>query len=148
MLPLLLSTCGFAPVPDDIRKEFAALQGAWVIIGDEQGGSYVDRNTKVGSRALFVIKDDLLIFQAEGSKNPPPSSRIKILRPGVVDLYPNDKPLKGQRLEGIYRIEGDKLWICHTMVEPFEKIKRPTMFKTSTDEWEPYILYALKRTKE
>ena len=125
-----------------IRKDKAALQGAWKVTASEQDGEKVP---------AADIKDLQLIFKAdaiyvsEGGKAAENFSFLldPLKKPKEIDLTIKIGPNKGRVDRAIYQLDGDTLRIC---IQSNKDTPRPRDFSTQVGSklW----LVVLQRTKE
>lgn len=133
---------GFPQDADPIRKDKAALQGAWKVTASESKGEKVPADD---------LKDLALIFRGdaihirEGGKSAEnfaftldPTKKIK-----EIDLTLKVGSQKGRVDRGIYQLDGDTLRIC---IQSNKDAPRPSEFRSpaGSDLW----LVVLQRTKE
>jgi uncharacterized protein (TIGR03067 family) len=136
LVPVALWAAATPPAQDPIQKGLEKLQGTWKLIGYEHEGSTGD----LEPRLRFVVRRDTFAFTTSGGHD---------LAKGTMRLDPTTSPrkidLKGRvwakgtpregtptRLLGIYKLEGDTLWICGRVFgdPPDWPQVRPTAFKT------------------
>src|SRR5262245_55020919 len=118
---LMVTVAGPNPLPEtDLRKELEKLQGAWQLVSAEADGKKAPqeqiKNVRVvirGEKHTVFFGDKVvareIAFQIDITKKPK----------AVDDLLPT-----GQRILGIYELQGDTLRSC---VAPAGK-ERPTRF--------------------
>ncbi len=107
-------------------SEFDALQGTWVRIATESGGT--SRLLPESQRNTLLIRGSRFKFGGQAS---PEEARIEPARtPKAIDLMPTGDdagPLKGKTYFGIYELEDDTLMLC---LDIYHKSERPTGFTT------------------
>lgn len=125
-----------------IRKDRAALQGTWKVVGSEQDGEKVP--AKEIQNLFLIFKDDTIHIR-EGGKT---SERFRYLidptrKIKEIDLTIQEGAQKGRTDRAIYRIEGNVLTIC---IQSNKDAPRPREF--ATRERSNLWLVILERTKE
>ncbi len=110
---------GFALAAD--KSDLVPLQGTWTMESFILNGETIpEEQTKTGRlvisgteyRAQFGDSAASATLGVDSSKNP-----------RAIDFTFNTGPLKGKTIEGIYRLEGDKLTICRALLEGEERPK-------------------------
>jgi uncharacterized protein (TIGR03067 family) len=131
---------------DAIKKELAALEGTWELVGKEFLGK---RSTKEQIEELnddrVVLKGDRLTVRNEERKTVLSEAVIRInlkTKPKSVEVTYTAGLSKGETTPAIYEIEGDTLKVCYAM----EKEKRPDEF--AGKENGKSLLLTYKRVKK
>ncbi len=111
--------------PDDQET----LQGTWAVVEMEAKGEKAPDDAFSGTKV--VIKGDRLTF-ALGTEARVSTFRLDPRKkPKVIALTPQDGPSKGQAVEGIYELDGDRLRLCF---ENGDGKATPTKFATRKDD--------------
>ena len=122
---------------DDATTDLKNIQGKWkvtsgVIDGNELPADQLGELVYSGNKYTWKSGDQsgAGTFKLDHSK-----------KPKQLDAVPSDGPVKGQTVEHIYEIDGDKLRICLAL----PGTNRPTQFKSEAGSglW----LFTYKRVK-
>jgi uncharacterized protein (TIGR03067 family) len=116
------------------------LQGVWKAVGLEVSGKKQDASELAAMRVLFVGDQFKMVpsgfadheegtFKIDATKSPP-----------HIDIT-----LRGETMQAIYRLEGDKLTICGS--EPGAKLGRPTQFRTADSKVGMIVLERAKNER-
>lgn len=130
MTPALLALL-LLPTQDDpardLSPELRRHQGTWRVVSFVHDGQEADpevmasiRRTVEGARVIW--SRDGKRFSATGLELDPGAT------PPALDLIPEGGPRRGERVLGIYRLEGDRLTIC--VADP--GTPRPDTFSAAT----------------
>jgi uncharacterized protein (TIGR03067 family) len=127
---------------ESIRKDTAALQGAWKVIGSEQDGEKVPADDL---KDLFLIfKGDAIYIREGGKSEEKFSFKLDPARkPKHIDLTIQFGPNKGKVDRAIYELDGSRLRIC---IQSSKDAPRPSDFSTKSSGklW----LVVMERTKD
>jgi RNA polymerase sigma factor (sigma-70 family) len=130
---------------DAAAKELKAMEGAWDVIGIEEGGRKASADDVKGMRWTFKGSEVEPVNPGEkrGDK-----FTVKLdpgKTPKHIDVIPLEGDLKGKTLQGIYKLEDGQLTICLRDEKSPEK-GRPTEFsgKKGSDQG----LITLKKAKK
>lgn len=134
-----------ASLADDAKDDSKLLDGRWKGVSLELDGRKApEESLKEGG---WVIKGLEVEFFGPGTGDGSKAS-IKLdsgKTPKHFDLVGLEGPQKGKKMEGIFKIEKDKLFICLRNPDAAEK-GRPTEFKTEAGSG--LGLVVLERAKE
>jgi uncharacterized protein (TIGR03067 family) len=114
-----------------VKKDLAALQGSWVIVGKEYMGKKATQEELAELTGVMVIKGSTITQWKEemGKKVVVSEATVKLnpaAKPKAFDLTYTDGMFKEKTVLGIYEVEGDALKACFS----FEEVKRPKEFKS------------------
>jgi uncharacterized protein (TIGR03067 family) len=127
------------------EKELAALQGAWVIVGEEFMGKKASDEEVKKLSGRTVIKGAKLTSWDDSAKAMASQSTFTLdpaAKPKTMDLKYVSGDLKGEAQLAIYELDGDTLKVCYSF-GPGEK--RPTEFAGKADGKSLFLTY--KRQK-
>src|SRR5262249_22014976 len=104
------------------RKDLAALQGSWEIVGKEFLGKKATKEEIAKLKGEMVIKGDKVAQWAEeiGEKLLLSKATLKLnptARPKALDLTYTDGVLKGKTVLAIYEVQGDTLRVCYSLLD-------------------------------
>ena len=123
---LLVGLLLAAAPEDDNKKDLKAMQGDWACEELVKDGFRVPDDD---ARALFrTVKDDT--YTVHRFRKKAGSGKFKLdatKSPKHIDIIPDGA--KGLVIEGIYKIDGDKLTMCYAA----PKGKRPTEFASKEE---------------
>jgi uncharacterized protein (TIGR03067 family) len=129
----------------DVRKDLDLLQGTWLVVRAEEGGTEIQAALK----ETFVVKGGKLTYCRAGK--PQVTMKITLMprkAPKAIDLeFTDDGKEKGHKNHAIYELAGDRLKL--RMNDKFQgngEDERPTDF--STDKGKESTLFILKRRKK
>ena len=126
------------PEPDneEANQDHAKLQGAWTMVFGERDGQafpseYLTNSERVvkGDETKVTVQGQLFMkakFSLDPSKNPK-----------TIDYAINDGPYAGQKMFGIYELDGDELKFC--LSTPGKE--RPTGFGTKPDDGQTMTIW-------
>lgn len=126
---------------DDAAKELEKLQGTWTVtIVELDGKPATDEQKKRVSQ--LVVKGDKYTILVDGKKIDGGTLKVDpAKKPKVMDATPEEGPLKGKALAGVYELEGDDMKVCFAQPDK----DRPTELKTKAGTLQ--ILFSYKRVK-
>jgi uncharacterized protein (TIGR03067 family) len=127
--------------PSAREKILGQLQGQWQLRWSEQEGTRRDADETVA----VTIKGDRWMF---GKREVGVIEIDPTTSPMVIDLRMKENLAeadKGQTLEGIFKVDGDKLTCCFSRSRGRSDKQRPTEF--STKEGARMVLYEFRRIK-
>jgi uncharacterized protein (TIGR03067 family) len=139
----VLAVCALSPLflPYGAKQEVQLLGGTWKLIeATDQGDQLIVQDIRATFRyGKLVLREGGKVYAESAFKLDPTTS------PNAIDLTGiSEGPSKGKTLQGIYRIEGDRLTIC-VPCNPGVR-ERPTEFKAPSGS--KCSLFVLKRIKE
>jgi uncharacterized protein (TIGR03067 family) len=122
---------------DAAKKEIDKFQGTWVVVSAEREGQPLDD-----------IKDDKVTFSGDKmtikTKMRDQEGTFKLdptKKPKAIDIKPSEGSEKGQTIQGIYSLEGDRLKFCFAR----DGKERPSEFATKAGSG--LMMVELKRAK-
>jgi uncharacterized protein (TIGR03067 family) len=135
-ITLVLSTSSLAaPLPDPSRDEQKRLEGTWVILQIDWEGTPRKLDENDDSRTL-TIKGDMM--ERKNSTGARIIYQITRLKEGRIDFVTKSgRPCIGMTLEGIYKLEGDSLWICYATL-PRDSLQEVACMKKRFDNGPRY----------
>ncbi len=128
---------------DDVRKELKALEGTWKTVGLEAGGkplpkeAVVDFTFIVGGDGKSIGRAPKSEYQAKVSVDPKKN-------PKTIDNAHETGQHKGKMQYGIYKLEGEKWFVCMTAPGAAEG-DRPKSFDTKDSK---NVVFTFERIKE
>jgi uncharacterized protein (TIGR03067 family) len=112
--------------PDQAKKDLDALQGAWAVQSLEYNGKQLKDKYKIS----FTCKENVMTVEGDGKVRKEYAKLALKLDPSTmpkcVDVTVVGGVQDAAKMEGIYEIKGDELWLC---VKVFGQ-DRPTEFKS------------------
>jgi len=129
-------------ITEMIRKDRAALQGAWKVVAAENKGEKVPAED---IKDLYLIFKGDAIYSRQDNKNTEIFSYLldPSKKPKEIDLTLKVGPQKGRTERGIYLLDGDSLKIC---IQSNKDAARPRDF--SSPAGSQISLTVLQRSKE
>jgi uncharacterized protein (TIGR03067 family) len=123
---------------DDAKK----MDGDWIVTAWEQGGAPLGAGGLDG--CTWTVKGDKYTFVMGGNVEEGTFKLDTGKKPPTIDLDITAGNCRGNKQEGIYKIEGDTITFCFNRPGA---TGRPTEFK-STAEGDTFIVATLKRKKD
>ena len=130
-----------APPEDAVKREWAKFAGTWRRVAHETEGRKTPADTARRFRLTLTADgtyamrvDDLVVVEGTAGIDP-------TRKPKTVDMTPTTGRSKGQKLLGIYELEGDEYRICYA---PSGK-ERPQKF--AAEAGSGHVLVVYKREK-
>jgi uncharacterized protein (TIGR03067 family) len=148
MYPLVLVVAAAslgAPVPKIDSTELKKLQGKWDCVGM---AAATEVRRPPADRYRFEIEDTRVTLIHKGTDR----YEYTILRlgPQEIDMRKGHDPHKGDTLLGIWKVQGDELWLCYLSFGPEsqkeEAKPRPKEFASPEDSG--HHVYVLKRPEK
>ena len=99
------------PPADAVKKELALMEGEWVMVaGRRDGQALPDEYVKTGRRVAkdgvsTVTIGDMVVMKNKYTIDPSK-------KPKTIDFEAIEGEVKGQKLHGIYELDGDTLRFC------------------------------------
>jgi len=130
------------PVQDNgvLINDLARIQGTWTMVSGERDGQafpseYLNNSERVvkGDETIVTVRGQLFMkakFSLDPSKNPK-----------TIDYAINDGPYAGQKMFGIYELDGGKLTFC--LATPGKE--RPAGFATKPDDGQTMTVWKLEK---
>ena len=143
-LTILLACVPPALADEATDKELKALQGQWIWMRHEVGGTVME--PAVEDRPVVKIEGDKWSFKNKDTAEFKEAGKFKLdamTTPRCVDLISTAEESKGQKNEAIYKLEGDKLTVVLNLNA--DDKTRPMEFKTADKPG--MILVVLERKK-
>jgi len=107
---LLLTAACLLTAGADEPTDKDKIQGTWKITSETRDGKEIPADANKDVRMVFS-GDKLLIKEGDATKEA--SYRLdRTRKPAGIEIVPADGPHKGQKLQGIFALEGDALKIC------------------------------------
>jgi RNA polymerase sigma factor (sigma-70 family) len=126
------------------KRDLDRLQGTWQVVGVEEGGTEVEKETK----ETFVVKGGTMTSCRDGKVQV--TMKITLApkkKPKAIDLEFTDGKEKGYKNRAIYQLDGDRLKL--RMNDKFGgngEAERPRDFSTARGK--EAVLFILKRAKK
>ena len=114
---------GAEPPSDAVKKELTQLEGEWVMVSGERDGQalpeeYVKTATRVAKDGVSTVTiGGMVVMKSKYTIDP-------AKKPKAIDFEATEGEAKGNKLVGIYELDGDTLKFC---LAPADK-DRPTEF--------------------
>ena len=130
-----------ADARDDLARELGRLAGTWAQVSHEENG--VKNPTGIARKVTLTFNGSRYTAKGDGRGDDAGAVELDLSKdPKTIDLAATSGPGKGQRLVGIYKLEGDVLTLCIAS-EPGGE--RPTKF--AAPRGAKQFLLTLKRRK-
>jgi uncharacterized protein (TIGR03067 family) len=127
--------------PDAAKQDLETQQGVWAVVSSRRGGS--DADTNIVATIRRAVEGDHVVWTRSGKRF---AGTTIVLdpkaKPAAIDVIPDGGPSRGERVLGIYKLEGDELTIC--MADAGKP--RPVKFSAENDE--PQTLMVFQREKK
>ena len=126
---------------DAVKKEMALLEGEWAMVSAERDGEAVPEDQAKLARRVAkdgvstVTVGDMVVMKSKFTIDP-------AKKPKAIDFEGLEGPAAGQKLHGIYELDGDTVKFC---LGPADK-DRPTEF--SAKEGSGRMMSVWKRVKK
>ena len=128
--------------PPVSASPFEALQGTWIALREEVGGSPANWVTE--KRFVFADRKMIMTRKSSGTFGKYEGT-FKVEAPsGSFDFTGTDPGGKPVEFRGIYKIDGDSLTLCYKYVKD-NGTTRPTEFKTDDKAGTFFVLVELRR---
>jgi uncharacterized protein (TIGR03067 family) len=140
-LVILVGLAGAEPPADAVKKDLALLEGEWAMVSGERDGQalpeeYVKTGKRVARDSVSTVTiGDMVILKSKFTIDP-------AKKPKAIDLVSLEGPTTGQKLHGIYELDGETVRICFASADK----DRPTDF--TTKEGSGRTLSVWKRVKK
>ena len=138
---VLVGLVGAQPPADAVKKDLALLEGEWAMVSGERDGQalpeeYVKTGKRVAKDGVSTVTiGDMVLMKSKFTIDPAKT-------PKAIDFVGLEGPTAGQKLHGIYELDGDTVRFCFA---PADK-DRPTDF--TTKEGSGRTLSVWKRAKK
>ena len=102
---------GAEPPPDAVKKELAQLEGEWAMVSGERDGQvlpeeYVKTATRVAKDGVSTVTiGGMVVMKSKYTIDPQK-------KPKAIDFEAVEGEAKGNKLHGIYELDGDTLKFC------------------------------------
>lgn len=139
---LALASFVAAPVPkaDPAKQAQDSFQGEWQMVAHTLEGKLKTKDDLVDTR--IVVKGDTMTIHLRCQNNKVTFTLDPKANPPAIDLKPQDQLGKEIILQGIYKLEKDKITICSALDEG----ERPKEFKST--ESSRTIMLVLERVQK
>lgn len=112
-IPIVALSCLVAAEPpaDAVKKEMALLEGEWVMVSGRRDGQalpeeYVKSGRRVAKDGVSTVTiGDMVVMKNKYTIDP-------AKKPKTIDFEAVEGETKGQKLLGIYELDGDTLRFC------------------------------------
>jgi uncharacterized protein (TIGR03067 family) len=124
---------------EDAKNDQKNLQGKWTMTSGVIDGNELPKAESLGE---LVFKDNRYSWKSGDGQSGAGTFKLDASKkPRYMDSVPDDGPVKGQKVEEIYELDGDNLKICMAL----PGTNRPAAFKSETGSglW----LFTYKRAK-
>ncbi len=109
---------------DQVKDELKRHQGTWVTISSIFDGA--PASPEVVRSIRRIVTDDHVVWERDGKRFAGTKFELDpSLSPKTIDVIPDGGPNRGERVLGIYKLDGDTITIC--MAGPAQP--RPKEFK-------------------
>jgi uncharacterized protein (TIGR03067 family) len=147
LIVTFLSICGRSACADDVDKELQKLKGKWRVSAMERGDGRNPGDSTGPERLEIAFEAEKLVFRRQRSDTTFRYSLDPSGSPKQIDLTPggtlgSGTVLVGAGEFGIYKLEGDELWLCLSSL----RLKRPDSFDVA--EHKDRRLYKFKRPQK
>jgi uncharacterized protein (TIGR03067 family) len=136
----LFPICFHAVVPRDepARNELKRHQGTWVATSSTYDGQKAPE--EVVRTIKRIVTDDRVVWERDGRRFAGSKIALDSTRePATIDVIPDGGPNRGERILGIYKLQGDTLTIC--MARPGQPRPKEFQARKGSD----YTLQAFQR---
>jgi uncharacterized protein (TIGR03067 family) len=125
-----------SPQTQAIKAELARHQGTWIAVSSRRDGK--DAAPEVVASIRRIVQGDRVVWTRDGKRFAATTLVLDPARvPKALDVIPDGGPARGQRVSGIYRLDGDRLTICMADAGT----PRPTDFSAEADEPRTLMLF-------
>jgi RNA polymerase sigma factor (sigma-70 family) len=124
------------PKAEKAKGDKEQIQGTWKVVKEEVNGAESADSEELKKKCKWVITGDKITIEFDGQNAEFTYSLDLKKTPKTIDL----KNVGGEKMEGIYSLQGDELKICTALVGK----ERPQEFDTKSGE---ATLLVLKRAK-
>lgn len=129
------------PATTTIRPSLARQQGRWQAVKFERQGKTTE--AAITASISRAVTGDHVVWERDGKSFAGSTIRLDDkAEPATIDVLADGGPSRGKAVLGIYRQEGDRLWICMADADQ----PRPTAFEALVDK--PWNLMEFKREPE
>jgi uncharacterized protein (TIGR03067 family) len=117
--PLALLAALLVPADDPeaeaLRREVARHQGAWAVTSFVREGKASPK--ELVASIVRVVEGDHVVWKRDGKSFAGTAVALDPSKdPATIDVIPDGGPSRGERVLGIYKLDGDTLTIC--MADP------------------------------
>ena len=141
-LACVLAMMAAAPVlfADD-KSEWKTLNGSWTV---EKAVFMGNDSTETFKSAVLTMKDGSYTVTISGQKDKGTLKLDSKAKPKRVTILSTEGPNKGQKIEGIYAVDGNTLKVCYS----FNGTEAPKAFESKEGTATLYIVYKRKADKK